>query len=170
MRERAKEKKRKRRRQVEARTAIYPMQSEIIAYHSAPPVSSVKALKRAPRGAQPDRRPWETIAKCTPSPLLFGLGASRPRLKRISVSSVTEVSRLCLVFSSMYFNLTAGWVYTMFKPHHHLWSWQLQCLSVIFILPKDRDKNSTCNMTGLKMKGKDPQNQCFLSFYVASNS
>lgn len=125
MRERAKgKKKRKRRRQVEARTAIYPMQSEIIAYHSAPLVSSVKALKRAPRGAQPDRRPWETIAKCTLSPLLFCLGASRLRLKRISVSSVTEVSRLCLVFSSMYFNLTAGWVYTVFKPHCHLWSWQ----------------------------------------------
>lgn len=40
-------KKEKGRRQVGARTAIYPMQSEIIAYHSVVLVSSVKALRRA---------------------------------------------------------------------------------------------------------------------------
>lgn len=39
-------KKEKGRRQVEASTAIYPMQSEIIAYHSVLLVSSIKALRR----------------------------------------------------------------------------------------------------------------------------
>ena len=56
------------RRQVEACDAIYPMQREIIAYHSMVWVSSIKALRGALRGAQTDKSPWEAITKCTIPP------------------------------------------------------------------------------------------------------
>lgn len=64
------EKKEKGRRQVGAPAAIYPMQSEIIAYHSVVLVSFVKAQRRVLWGVRPDRRPWETITKCTLPPFL----------------------------------------------------------------------------------------------------
>lgn len=90
-------KKEKGRRQVGARTAIYPMQSEIIAYHSVVLVSSVKALRRALWGVRPDRRPWETITKCTLPPFHFCWPCSL-RLKPNSVWSVTKGRRPSTLF------------------------------------------------------------------------
>lgn len=142
------EKKKEGGRQAEAPTAIYPMQSEIIAYHSAAPVSSVKAPRRARRGARPDPCPWETIGKMQPRLLHFLSSRIKTHLGVTGHRGYPPVS-----LGSMQFNLTSGSVYITFTPQHHR-RWRKS------FLPKKKE-NKAFHPNTVVLKVGETQNPCY---------